>query len=279
MSNEAVVVDPAQNQNVDANGQATLGNPAGDGTAPAQNADGTNPAPAQPAADPNAAQPKPENHDARRLKKFMDKASQLEAENLALKAQIGGGQKQAQAGEPQAPVRENFANEDDFIQARIDYGISKAIPTIREQISSQTMRTTAENAFQQREIELRKEKPDYDDIISEAGNVRIPPIVADAILTSELGPDLRYYLAQNPDKAQKLNYMPPAAAARELGKIEAEIIGSKGARPAVRPSNAPAPIRPVSGNGVVVETDLEKLPQEEYNKRRNEERKKLGKPY
>ena len=271
MSNEAVVVDPAQNQNVDANGQATLGNPAGDGTAPAQNADGTNPAQAQPAADPNAAQPKPENHDARRLKKFMDKASQLEAENLVLKAQIGGGQKQAQAGEPQAPVRENFANEDDFIQARIDYGISKA--------RAREMQIAAENAFQQREIDVRKEKPDYDEVISEAANVRISPLIANAIMTSELGPDLRYYLAQNPDKAQRLNFLAPIVAVRELGKIEAEIIGSKGARPAVRPSNAPAPIRPVSGNGVVVETDLEKLPQEEYNKRRNEERKKLGKPY
>ena len=265
--NESTVVEekPVDETNVDG---ATLGNPEGTVVA-----DDQKPVEQKPVEE----QPK-ETHDVRRMKKYIERAVKAEAELNALKAQSTGNQQTVQRIE--APLkRDNFESDEAFIQAQVEQGIAKALPRIQEQIAASTHRTTAENTFQQREVELRKEKPDYDEVIADANNVRIPPIVADAILTSDLGPDLRYYLAQNPDKAQKLNYLPPASAARELGKIEAQIIAEKSAKPVVKVSGAPAPIKPVVSNGVTVETDLEKLPNDEFFKRRNEERKKLGKQY
>ena len=256
--------------------EPTLGNL--EGTSPVENSSET---PAVPEPETKPEEPKRENHDVRRLKKFMDKAAQLEAENLALKKQfqvIPGGRDEGDS-EPQAPKREHFADDDSFIQAKIDYGIARAIPKIQDHISKNSARSSAEVSFQQREAEVRKQHPDYDEVVADAVDVRVPPIVVDAILTSDFGPDLRYYLAQNPEKAARLNSLPPASAARELGRIEAEIVSSKPAAPVVKVSKAPPPIRPVVGNGVMVETDLEKIPMDEYMKRRNEERRKLGKQY
>jgi hypothetical protein len=270
MGNESTVVEEKPVEVVVDN--ATLGNVDGAVVADVQN-------PADEQKPVEGKKPKEETHDYRRMVKHIERAEKAEEELAALKAQISGGGQNRQPAETQPLKRENFESEEAFIQAQVDQGIARAIPRIQEQIAATTSRASAENTFQQREVELRKEKPDYDEVIADAGSVRIPPIVVEAILTSDLGPDLRYYLAQNPEKAQKLNYLPPVSAARELGKIEAQIIAEKNAKPTVKVSGAPAPIKPVVSNGVTVETSLEKLPMNEYFRRRNEERKKLGKQY
>jgi hypothetical protein len=81
--------------------------------------------------------------------------------------------------------------------------------------------------------------------------------------------------------------MAPARAAAELGKIEArieaEITANKTDTPAPKVvpkvSGAPAPIKPVKSDGAIVETDIDKVPIDEFMKRRNDARKKLGKQY
>ena len=86
--------------------QPTLGNP--EGAEETTTTDG-GVVPPSPEIQPEVKKPK-EDHYARRLNRFMNKAAELEAQNLALQAQILGAGKQpgnAQA-EPQKPARENF---------------------------------------------------------------------------------------------------------------------------------------------------------------------------
>ena len=256
MDNESTVVEEKPVEAVEG---ATLGNP-----------EGTVTEEQKPVEQNPVEEPPKETHDVRRMKKYIDRAVIAEAELKALKAQVGGQQQPVQR--EGAPLkRENFESDEAFLDAKVEEKVINFLATNDQK--------AVMNTFQLKEVEARKEKPDYDEVIADASNVRIPPIVVEAILTSDLGPDLRYYLAQNPEKAQRLNFLPAASAARELGKIEAQIIAEKSAKPTIKVSGAPAPIKPVVSNGVTVETDLGKLPNDEYFKRRNEERRKLGKKY
>jgi hypothetical protein len=249
--------------------------------APAVVVDPANPAPVEPVIEP----PK-ENHEARRLKKFMDKAAQLEAENLALKKQFGVAKNPAPV-KVEAPKRESFESDEDFIQARIDFGIQQAIPQVEGKLAQNSQRAAAEKSYKQRVDELKVSVPDFDEVMEDASNIVVPQIVADGIGMSEYGPDLAYHFCKHPEDAQRLMTMAPARAAAELGRIEArieaEITAKKASAPAPkvapRVSGAPAPIKPVKSDGVIVETDIDKVPIDEFMKRRNEQRKKLGKQF
>ena len=66
--------------------------------------------------------------------------------------------------------------------------------------------------------------PDYDEVVG-LSEVVIAPHITDTILESDRGPEVAYYLAQHPDKAEAINAMSPIAAARAIGRIEASLPG------------------------------------------------------
>jgi hypothetical protein len=252
--------------------QPTLGNPEGAAT------DQPTDEGVIPAAEGQTPEGKPkEEHYARRLNRFMNQAAQLKAENLALQAQITG--KAPQNQEPAKPTREQYASNDAYIQAQVDFQISQKLPEIQAKLQQATQRSTAETSFQSRENELRKTHADYDDVIAEASHIPVQPIVADAIIQSDMGPDIRYHLAQNPDLADKLFKMHPARAAVEIGKIEAQLSRTTDSPAPRAVSRAPAPIRSVISNGVTVTQDLEKGSMEDYVRTRNKQRRDLGRQY
>lgn len=104
-----------------------------------------------------------------------------------------------------------------------------------------------------REVETRKSVPDYDEVVN-ASNIRVSDQLRDAILESEVGPQLRYHLASNPDVAETLAKMTVGRMLKEVGKIEATLQGKK-PEPALKVvpkaeiSKAPEPITPVGTGG------------------------------
>lgn len=110
---------------------------------------------------------------------------------------------------------------------------------------------------------------DFDAVMRDAGRVEIRDDVRDAILESAKGPLLAYYLAKNPDVLDELNAMPPAAAARKLGNLEARIRGPK---PKTATNAKPPKPAPKGGGGPAKALDPEKLSPEEYRKARAEGR-------
>ncbi len=75
--------------------------------------------------------------------------------------------------------------------------------------------------------EVKDRIPDFDRVMSSAGTLPIRNDVQNLILESPKGPLLAYYLAKNPDKLADINGMPPWAAAKEVGSLEARIRGPK----------------------------------------------------
>lgn len=97
-------------------------------------------------------------------------------------------------------------------------------------------------AFHDREEEARNK---YDDFEQVAYNPKLPitDAMAQTIQSSEVGPDMAYYLGSNPKEAERISRLAPLQQAKELGKIEAKLADN----PVVKKtSNAPAPIAPVT---------------------------------
>ena len=97
-------------------------------------------------------------------------------------------------------------------------------------------------SYQERE-EAARDK--YDDFEQVAYNPKLPitEVMAQTIQSSDIGPELAYYLGTNPKDAERISRMTPLSQAKEIGKIEAKLAAEP---PVKRTTSAPAPISPVS---------------------------------
>jgi hypothetical protein len=85
----------------------------------------------------------------------------------------------------------------------------------------------------------------YDDFEQVAYNPKLPitNVMAETIQSSDVGPELAYYLGSNPKEADRISRMSPLSQAKEIGKIEAKLVSSP---PVKKTTSAPAPISPVT---------------------------------
>ena len=105
-------------------------------------------------------------------------------------------------------------------------------------------------SYQERE-EAARDK--YDDFEQVAYNPKLPitNAMAETIQSSDIGPELAYYLGSNPKDAERISRMSPLAQAKEIGKIEAKLASDP---PVKRTTSAPAPISPVTARSTGVGT-------------------------
>lgn len=137
-----------------------------------------------------------------------------------------------------APTQEQFESPEAYQEALI---VQKAeqLARQREQAKEQAQML---NSYHERE-EAALEK--YEDFEQVAYNPRIPitQVMAETIQSSEVGPDVAYYLGSNPKEADRIARLSPFLQAKEIGKIEAKISAEP---PQKKTSTAPAPIQPVT---------------------------------
>jgi hypothetical protein len=103
--------------------------------------------------------------------------------------------------------------------------------------------------FEAAAADARTRYPDFDvarAIAAENTSVAVSHMVVE----SENSAELAYHLGKNPALAQELSKMPPLAAAREIGKLEAMLSAPK---PKLV-STSPAPISPVTPSGTVAKS-------------------------
>jgi len=69
---------------------------------------------------------------------------------------------------------------------------------------------------------LESAQADHEDFVTVALNVDLPVslLAGDAIKDAPNGPQILYYLGQNPEEAKRINKLSPHAQVREIGKIE-----------------------------------------------------------
>lgn len=106
----------------------------------------------------------------------------------------------------------------------------------------QKQRSEYVEAYHDREEDARAKYDDFEQVAYNP-NLRITTVMAETIQTSEVGPDVAYYLGSNPKEADRISRMPPILQAKEIGKIEAKLVSNP---PVKKTSTAPAPISPVT---------------------------------
>ena len=101
--------------------------------------------------------------------------------------------------------------------------------------------------YQARVAKAREKYQDYDaKVYSESVPFTRP--MTDAIVESEHGPDVAYFLADNPAEFDRISKLSPRGQVMELGYLTAQFRQQAKAEPAKPPvSQAPKPIRPLGG--------------------------------
>ena len=117
----------------------------------------------------------------------------------------------------------------------------KTVTAERQKKTSQESRQTNIANFYQKADELREKYKDFDDAIN-APN--FTPDVQDAIFDSEYGAEIAYFLGKNKGEATRIGTLPLAQMLIEFGKLENRFSADTTKK---RVSNAPKPIKPVSG--------------------------------
>ena len=174
------------------------------------------------------------------------------------------------------PVRPTRGQDTEaYEQAIMDYAEQKATWIARQEVraaqaelAQQEQVKAAEHAQQearesyQSRVNAFKEKHADFEQVAESPDVQVSMPMAAAILHSENGPNLQYYLGQNPNEAERIRQLSPPLQLLELGKIEAKLTAPPPPKPAV--SAASAPIKPLSGAAPSSQKSPEDMSMDEY---------------
>lgn len=227
---------------------------------------------------PKDGEPKPKKGAQERIVELAQKRKEAEAKAEAssaeareLRAQLEALRAQAKPMESSAkPQRAQFASDEDYIESLTDWKAQEAVAKReREQLEARQQAEQAEVAQQwdKRQQEAIAAIPDYAEVIGKS-EVIVPPYVHQALLESEQGPEMAYYLALHPEEAKRIAAMKPLAAIKRLLSLERDLKPEE-AKPVSelpKKSKAPEPINPVRGAATSSPGKAESY--EDYKRRR-----------
>lgn len=161
------------------------------------------------------------------------------------------------------PQPSEFVDAFEYAKALAEFSAEKAlrdrdIQEANRRAAEQQAKITREWA--DRVSKAKSEMPDFDEIVA-SSTVVVSDAIKDAILDSDVGPQILYQIASDDEYAEKLVNMPVIKALREIGKLEAKLERKEAKeepkREPVIKSNAPAPIKPLKGSGSVADVSVD----------------------
>lgn len=146
------------------------------------------------------------------------------------------------------PRPEQFTDMYEYAKALTDYKVDQRLSEEKQkeaQAKVEAQRQQVINTWAKRVESAKAEMPDFEAMVGSA-DVVVSNEVRDAIFESEVGPQVLYHLAENPEIAEKLQGMTVTSALRTIGKLEAQFEKAEPqTKPVVGKSKAPAPINPI----------------------------------
>ncbi len=193
-----------------------------------------------------------------------------------------------QTTEAYLDARDEWVREETLRAARAEF--DKKLQENETQREQRTEEGVLAEEWHERETAITAEHTDYGDVTAAAietlrtAKGPAQTAIAHAVQYSEKGPELLYFLGQNPEEVSRLAAMHPTQAVLALGKLETRFAtqkpGEETTPPTTKAPKPPTPIRKTSG-GVEADPDDpasdKTLTDEEWIKRREAQvRKRSG---
>jgi hypothetical protein len=201
--------------------------------------------------------------EAARQEAERERQARIDLENKLkeMEAKLNPVQQEKVEADPK-PKPEQFSDMYEYAEALAEWTADKKIKEEKAKEAAHKVeqeRAKVMETWASRVQDFRDKTPDFDDLVGSA-DVVVSNEVRDAIFESDVGPQILYHLAENPDVAKKLQGMTAIGALRMIGKLEAKFEESPAPTPketAVKTSKAPPPITPIKAkaNGPVTELD------------------------
>jgi hypothetical protein len=206
-------------------------------------------------------------------KQAEENAAKAQAEKEALEARLREYEDR-QPQQPKAdespigrePRADQFDDAFEYAKALAEWSAEKALYDRDQQEANRRVEEQRSKLLKTWAEKLEKAKPnlaDFDEIVNST-SVVVSDEVRDAIIESDVGPEILYHLAGlDGEDAQKFQSMPVAKALREIGKLEARFEKQEAAeetavrsKPVVQKSKAPAPLSPIKATGSAMDTPI-----------------------
>lgn len=204
----------------------------------------------------------------KRIDKLTRTVYELQAELEATKAT------KATVADDKEPKRDDFDDLESYQRSLAEHTAKRVIKEYqtkedqtRRQAQSRSEQAKRVQAWETHVEKAGEKYDDAEDVLEHfSSEVTLHPYALDAIIESEIGYDIAYYLGKHDAEVAKISKLSPSRQASEIGKLEVRLTDAP-----KKVSSAPAPIDPVKGKGAA-ETGLSPdLPIGEWIKRRNKQ--------
>jgi hypothetical protein len=206
-------------------------------------------------------------------KQAEENAAKAQAEKEQLEARLREYEERT-TPQPQAdespigrePKPDQFDDAFEYAKALAEWSAEKALYDRDQQEANRKIEEQRQTVLKTWSEKLEKAKPnlvDFDEVI-ESTQVVVSNEVRDAIIESDVGPEILYHLASlDGEEADKFQALSVSKALREIGKLEARFEKQESAeetavrsKPVVQKSKAPAPLSPLKATGSAMESPI-----------------------
>ena len=216
-------------------------------------------------AEENAAKAQAEKEALAQVEAERAAKEALEAKLKEYEEKIAPQQKTAEDPIGAEPRADQFDDAFEYAKALAEWSAEKALYERDQQEANRKLEEERQKVIKSWSEKLEKAKPnlpDFDDILAST-QVVVSNEVRDAIVESDVGPEILYHLASlDGEEAEKFQNLPLTKALREIGKLEARFEKQAIAeekpvsKPVVQKSKAPAPLSPIKATGSAMETPI-----------------------
>lgn len=156
------------------------------------------------------------------------------------------------------PTPDKFTTTEEYVEAVAEWKAKEILKsqhqeseTRSQQEASQRYMAEMQAEYQEREEAAAEKYDDFEEVTRNPA-LKITPPMAEAIIASDVGPDVAYYLGINPKEAERISKLSPFLQVKEIGRLEAKVMAEP---PAKKTTSAPPPISPVKPKGSSPITD------------------------
>ena len=164
------------------------------------------------------------------------------------------------------PRADQFDDAFEYAKALAEWSAEKALYDRDQQDLNRKVEEERQKVLKTWSEKLQKAKPnlaDFDEIVNST-QVVVSNEIRDAIVESDVGPEILYHLASlDNEEAERFQALSMSKALREIGKLEArfekqEIAEETAVRskPVAQKSKAPAPLSPIKATGSAMENPI-----------------------